>query len=103
MSSDVLTNVLSRRRDRVIATILGVKEREIDPLLVQLNGKGNEASAKLRRVILDQIHDMHQLYLDVVTSLDADDGVVLNELWLDKIDEIHDAVVRARARHGSEP
>ncbi len=96
--TDVLGDLLAKRRDRAIAAILSCKERELDPLLGTIPGRGAEASVKLRRVVLDQLHDMHQLYVDVIGSFEADQAVAINELWLEKLDAIHEAVVKARAR-----
>lgn len=87
---DVLADVLARRRDRAIAAILGVKEREADPHLPP------QAAAKLRKVVLDQVNDYHAMVMDVFASLagaQEEAGVVFNELWLEKLLEIHGAVV----------
>lgn len=86
----VMNDVLSRRRDRCIAIILGVKERECDSALTP------HASAKLRKVILDQLNEYHDFVMDVCKSLDTNDEVVLNEYYLDKIDEIHGALFRGK-------
>lgn len=86
MSSVVMTDLLAKRRDRAIAIILGIKEREIDPHLPPA------ARAKLRKVILDQLNEFYDLTLDLVATLDRDD-VVINDLYLTKLTEIHEAVV----------
>lgn len=85
MTQPVLQELLAKRRDRAIAIILGVKERECDKHLPQ------EAKSKLRKVILDQTNEMYELCLDVMRSLDTGD-VVLNEVYLDKLDEVHAGV-----------
>lgn len=77
-----LTDVIAKRRDRAIATLLGVKEREIDQYLPP------EARALLRKAIMDQLNDFHGLVADVVGSLDNGE-VVLNELYLEKLDRMH--------------
>ena len=77
-----LENMLKRRRDRSIATILGIKERECDPHLP------DRAKRVLRKVILDQFNDFYDVVLDVAASLDTGE-VTLNEHYLDKIDAIH--------------
>ena len=82
----VLNDVIARRRDRAIATLLGVKEREIDQYLPP------EARALLRKAILDQLNDFHSLVVDVMRSLDNGE-VVLNDLYLEKIDQLHEVVV----------
>lgn len=88
MTDSAITDLIDRRRDRAIAAILGVKEREADPFL------SPEASRKLRKVVLDQLNDLTSLFGDLVGALSSTqaDGVVLNEFYLEKITEIHDAV-----------
>jgi hypothetical protein len=90
--SNVLTDVLAKRRDRAIAIILGVKERECDSIL-KSTPDGKAASDKLRKVVLDQMNELHDLYLDVMKSYDTGE-VVLNEDYLAKLDEIHEAVLK---------
>lgn len=83
----VLVDILAKRRDRAIAIVLGVKERECDRFLPP------QAQTKLRKVVLDQLNDLHELAMDLIRSLDSNTDAVINEVWLQKIDEIHDAVV----------
>jgi len=82
-----LETMLKKRRDRSIATILGIKERECDPHLPE------HAKKVLRKVILDQFNDFYEVVLDVAASLDTGE-VTLNEHYLAKIDQIHDAIER---------
>lgn len=82
-----LQDLLARRRDRAIAIVLGVKERECDRDLSAM------ASQKLRKVVLDQFNDFYDICVDVMGSLDNND-VVLNEFWLQKIEDIHSEIVR---------
>lgn len=86
--NQAIDELLRKRRDRAIAIILGVKERECDQHLPA------QASARLRKVILDQLNEFYDLCLDVMRSLDTGD-VTLNQLYLDKLDEIHSATVGA--------
>lgn len=88
----VLSDILAKRRDRSIAIILGVKERECDQYLPP------EAKAKLRKVVLDQMNEFYDLCCDVMRSLDSGDAV-LNERYLEKLDEIHRVVV-TNGKHG---
>lgn len=91
--SDVLTEVLAKRRDRAIGIVLGVKERECDRHLPP------EVSKKLRKVVLDQLNEFYDLCLDVLRSLDNGD-VVLNERYLEMLAEVHTAVVgNGNGRH----
>lgn len=77
--------LLGRRRDRAIAIILRMKETECDPHL------NSAAKAKMRKVILDQLNAYHDVAVDIINST-CDDDVVLNDLYLKKIDEIHERV-----------
>lgn len=77
--------LLNKRRDRVIAIILGVKERECDEYLPP------EVSAKLRKVVLDQVNELCDLASDLLRS--EPEATVVNEIFLQKLEEIHEAVV----------
>jgi hypothetical protein len=83
---DVLNDIVARRRDRAIAVLLSMKEKEVDQYLPP------EVKARLRKVILDQLNEFHSLVVDVMRSLDNGE-VVLNELYLEKIDQVHEVVV----------
>lgn len=79
-------SIMERRRNKAIAVILGMKEREVDPHLP------NHLREKLRKVVLDQVNDYHELCLDVIRSLDTGE-VTLNEVYLEMISDLHEAVV----------
>lgn len=79
-------SILKTRMNKAIAIVLGVKEREIDSYLPQ------DVRDKLRKVVLDQFNEYHELCLDVMRSLDTGD-VVLNQEYLDMIAELHSTVV----------
>jgi len=81
-----LQEVLHRRKQRCIATILGIKEREVDEFI------SAETQAKLRKVILDEINDFYDIALDLLNSVD-NGNVTINQLWLDKLDELYNHVV----------
>lgn len=87
MEESVLKSVLSRRRDRAIAIILSAKERLCDEHLP------SEASHKLRKVVLDQLNEYHDFTMDIVDSLDGG-GVILNDLYVERLDEIHGMVTK---------
>lgn len=80
---EVVSDIVARRKDRAIAVLLGIKEREVDKYLPP------EVSQRLRKAILDQLNDYTTLILDVLRSLNSDSTVVLNELYLDKLEEVH--------------
>lgn len=83
---DVIRELLAKRRDRVIAIILGMKERECDRYLPPA------VQSKFRKVVLDQVNEFYELVVDLIRSVDTGD-VVLNDLWMQKVDEIHAAVM----------
>lgn len=85
--------ILKKRRDRAIAIVLSVKEREVDALLDNVPG-GKAASRALRKVVLDQINDFCDLALDVAGSSDVATVEFNPEIWTRKINEIHYAVTR---------
>lgn len=68
---------LGKRRDRAIATILSYKEDECDYYLPE------DVSSGLRKMILSQINDVCDLAFDLI-----DDDIEVNQLFLDKLDEI---------------
>lgn len=70
--------------DRNIAKILGFKDRECNNFLPE------KASSGLRKEVLDAMNDFCNTAFDV---LDAVENSVPNQLYLDQIQEIHQAVV----------
>lgn len=94
MQQQLLSDILAKRRDRAIAIILGVKERECDRHL------DNQASNKLRKVVLDQLNDYHDLCADLIRSLDTDD-VVLNEIFVERLDMISNQLTQVHAEVAS--
>lgn len=73
---------LAKRRNRAIATILGFKDRELDEYLPP------EVSERFRKEILDQINELCDVAIDLISS-----SAQVNQVYLDRIDEIHAAVV----------
>ncbi len=86
-----LQALLDRRCKRAIAVILGVAERELYPSLTA------EQQRKLRKVVIDVLHDYKGMLEDVADALDTGD-VQLNSIYLDKIDEIWSHVVEPASR-----
>jgi hypothetical protein len=87
VTNSSLQELLDKRCKRSIAIILGVKEREADFMLP------DDVQRKLRKVIIDQLNDFCSLATDILES--ASQGVVFNDLWLQKLDAIHEAVTKA--------
>lgn len=69
--------IVGRQRDRTIASILDFKERACDEFLPE------DVSKALRKHILDNINDLTNLCLDLL------DGAILNDDFVDKIEDIH--------------
>lgn len=86
--------ILKKRRDRTIAIILGIKEREVDTLLSNVPG-GQKASHALRKVILDQVNDFYDMALDVASSSGADTFEFNPEVWSRRIEGQLKDVTRA--------
>lgn len=85
--NQAVTSILERRKNKAIAIVLGVKEREIDSSLAK------ELQDKLRKVVLDQFNEYHELCLDVIKSLDTGE-VTLNEHYLEMLDDMHSVLTR---------
>lgn len=96
------TDILEKRKNRCIAIILNVKEREVDPLLNMEPG-GPLASRLLRKAILDQINDFFEMAVDVVGSSEVQTFEFNPEVWERKIDgkldEIHRALTSGTNGH----
>jgi hypothetical protein len=80
MTSDPLTEALGRRRNKAISIILRYKEDHIDDQIDE------DTSDRFRTVVLDQINDFHDVCVDLIGA----SGGVVNELWVEKLEEIHD-------------
>lgn len=84
--NEALISLLERRKNKAIAVVLGVKEREVDQYLP------DQAQIKLRKVVLDQFNELFELCLDVARS--ADGEVAFNQDYLTMIEELHTALLR---------
>jgi hypothetical protein len=84
--NSALIDLLNKRRDRAIAIILRTKEQECDRYLPP------EQSAKLRKVVLDQVNNLSDMVVDLMGSLQDNSGVVLNEYYLQRLDDLHEMV-----------
>lgn len=80
--------LIDKRCRRSIASVLGVKEREVDRYLPE------ETQRMLRKVLIDAFNDLANVCLDVFESFEPTAGtVVVNEMWLERLDAIFAAVV----------
>lgn len=82
--------LMARRRDAAIKTILRTKELEADPCL------SPEVRSLLRKVVLDNINELHEAWVDVLTRYE-NSGVQVNQLWLEKkFEALHEAIQNGR-------
>jgi hypothetical protein len=93
--------ILKKRRDRAIAIVLSVKEREIDPLLKQVQG-GERAAKAMRKVVLDQFNDFFDMALDVAMSGESATFEFNADIWLKRFDELEELIISAGATPSSE-
>ena len=82
---DAIKKILEKRRDRAIATILSFKDDYCDNYLPY------DVSLKLRKAVLDEINDYYDLCCDLFKSIQPE-GLVMNQEYLDKLDEVHRVV-----------
>ena len=82
-----MKNALTKRKDRSIAILLGVKERELDKFLPE------DVQRAYRKLVLDQVNDLYEFAIDLLNS--EEDGIIINQLYLDKIDEIYERLNNA--------
>lgn len=78
--------LIDKRCRRSIAVVLGVKEREVDRYLPP------EVQVKLRKVLIDTFNDFSNVVWDVVESFEGTQ-VLVNDIWIEKLEEIYAAVV----------
>lgn len=69
--------IVAKKRDRCIATILSFKEEELDVYIP------DDLSVEFRKIVLDSVNDVCNLAIDLL-----EESSVVNELFLDRIDEI---------------
>lgn len=80
--NSMAANLVATRGNRASAAILGwieenlYKEYEIDSTMQR----------RLRQQVLDQVNALKDLSIDIVKSETA----VINEIWVQKLDEIHE-------------
>lgn len=83
------TDFLRRRKDRACAIVLHALEKEQLP---------RQAHERVRKAILDQFNDYYAGALDVIQSVDTG-TVVVNEIWLERLEQIYEKVVLNGDRH----
>ena len=77
-------NLIATRGNRTTAVILSWLEENAYQYLP------DEVQRETRQMVLDQINTFKDLAIDIVKS----DTAYMNEIWVQKLDEIHEAVRR---------
>ena len=78
MASNGLKEMLSKRKDRSIATILSYKDEEMDGFLPE------DVSREFRKIVLDQLNDLYDFSLDILRSVESG-SVTINEEYVERL------------------
>lgn len=83
MTEDPLVSLLDRKKNKMIRVILGTKERLHPPELC------DDAGA-FRKVVLDEVNSFFEQVTDIIETLQQDRTIAVNQIFLDKLDELRD-------------
>lgn len=89
-ASDPLLGLLDRKKNRMIRVILGTKER------LHPEGVCPDDEGVFRKVVLDEVNDFFEQVADIVDQLQHDRTITVNQLFLDKLDEIKSELSRVQ-------
>ncbi len=89
MNNSPTANLIAARGNRCSASILGWMEKNIYGSL------SDDQRRMVRQVVLDNVNAFKDLAIDVVKS----DAAYVNQVWVEKLDRIHDEVKAIRT-HG---
>ncbi len=81
-------NLIAMRGNRTTAVVLSWLEDNVYEFLDE------DLQHRTRQMVLDNINAFKDLGIDIVKS----DTAYMNEIWLEKIDELHEAI-KANGRH----
>lgn len=81
---DAIVSLLERRKNKLIRIILGTKER-LYP---------DEDDGVFRKVVLDEVNDFFDQITDIVDALQNNRSVVVNQLFLEKLDELKTEIMQ---------
>ena len=73
-----LKEMLAKRKDRSIATILSYKDEEMDSFLPE------DVSREFRKIVLDQLNDLYDFSLDILRSVETG-SVTINEEYVERL------------------
>lgn len=83
-NNSMAANLVATRGNRTTATILSAIEDEI----YETVHVPDPVKRKIRQIVLDQMNGYKDLVIDIVKSETA----IVNEHWLNQIEEIHTAI-----------
>jgi hypothetical protein len=82
--ADPLIGLLDRKKNRLIRVILGTKERLYPDDVCPDDG------GAFRKVVLDEVNAFFEQVAEIVDTLQHDRTITVNQLFLDKIDELRE-------------
>jgi hypothetical protein len=82
-STDPPVELLDRKKNKMIRVILGTKER-LHPDEVC----GDDGA--FRKIVLDEVNAFFEHVTDIVETLQQDRTIAVNQIFLDKLDELRD-------------
>lgn len=80
-----MANLIAQRGNRCSAAVLGYLEDHVYRQYPQIS---TEAQKRIRLEVLDQINLFKDLVLDIVKS----DTDLINDFWVQKLDQIHEEI-----------
>lgn len=80
-----LRTLLGRRKNRTLAIMLSEKDE-----LQEMGAISDDDAEVLRKVILDEVNDFHDFCVDLLEA--AQEGQTVNQIALDRLDSIAEAV-----------
>jgi hypothetical protein len=87
--NSMAANLVAQRGNRCSASILGWLEANLYPANPEISTQTQKA---IRQTILDNVNSFKDLSIDIVKSETA----VMNDVWVQKLDEIHREIKNGR-------
>lgn len=84
-SNSMAANLVATRGNRCTAVILGYLEENVYRDVPQIS---TSMQKQIRQVVLDQVNAFKDLAIDIVKS----DTALMNQVWVEKLDQIHEEI-----------
>lgn len=84
---DPIIGLLERKKNKMIRVILGTKER------LHPDGVCPDDGGAFRKVVLDEVNTFFEQVIDMIGTLQQDRTIMVNELFLEKLDEMKNELV----------